>query len=418
VSSPLLASIDRVHEGAPHRIKDDEKATLYREICAGAPATRGSLARDLGLRPTSVSQAVQELLVDGLVAESQEESRGRSGRPERILVPRHDRLAAISIYVDSRELKGVLVGLDESILAEESRPVPADAGNRALSGAIFGLARSLRLGVPRTARLVGASVSLVGTVNPRTATWVSAARWPKLSDLDLSKAGVRLGFPVALRKTNETELEYWLASNPDAAEKSVVLLHWGFGIGSAVSYRGELLASSIGRFGEIGHIRLGGMSVGRQGSRQGSRRGSGVDAACVCGSTGCLETQAALWALLPRLRARLGALPEDEGELAPILSDPRLLAVPVVRHALLAVQDALLVLHRIFYPDIVLLSGPLVENPVVFDRLVDGFKRSLPGYARGSVQLAVIPGGMGGCRRGGASPLFRDTLRKALRRRT
>ena len=216
----------------------------------------------------------------------------------------------------------------------------------------------------------------------------------------------RLGFPVALRRTNETELEYWLASNPDAAGKSVVLLHWGFGIGSAVSYRGELLASSIGRFGEIGHIRLGG------------RRGGGGAAACVCGSTGCLETQAALWALLPRLRARLGRLPEDEGELAPLLSDPRLLAVPAVRTALLAVQDALLVLHRIFYPDIVLLSGPLVENPVVFDRLADGFKRSLPGYARGSVDLAVIPGGMNGCRRGGASPLFRDTLREMLRRRT
>ncbi len=410
MSSPLLASIDRVHEGAPHRVKDDEKAMVYREICAGRPATRGSLASDLGLRPTSVSQAVQELLVDGLVEESKEEPRGRSGRPERTLVPRHDRLAAISIYVDSRELKGVLVSLDESILAEESRAVPADAGNRALSGAVFGLARSLRRRVPRTARFVGASVSLVGTVNPRTATWVSAARWPRLSDLDLSKASVRLGFPVALRKTNETELEYWLASNPDAAEKSVVLLHWGFGIGSAVSYRGELLASSIGRFGEIGHIRLGGVS--------GSRRGSGVAAACVCGSRGCLETQAALWALLPRLRARLGALPEDEGELAPILSDPRLLAVPIVRQALLAVQDALLVLHRIFYPDIVLLSGPLVENPVVFDRLAAGFKRSLPGYARGSVDLAVIPGGMDGCRRGGASPLFRDTLGKALRRRT
>lgn len=411
--SPLLASIDRVHEGAPHRVKDREKAMLYRAICAGRPATRGSLARGLGLRPTSVSHAVQELLVDGLVAEGQERPPGRSGRPERMLVPRTDRLAAISIYVDSRELKGVLVGIDESVVAEECRAVPAGAGNSALSAAILGLARSLRGSVPRAARLVGAGITLVGTVNPRSATWVSAARWPKLSDLDLSKAGARLGFPVALRRTNETELEYWLASHPEAAGKSVVLLHWGFGIGSAISYRGELLASSIGRFGEIGHIRLGSRLGGRQGSRRGGRT-----AACICGSSDCLETQAALWALLPRLRARLGSLPEDEGELAPFLSDPKLLAMPAVRDALLAVQDALLVLHRIFYPDVVLLSGPLVENPAVFETLADGFQRSLPGYARGSVALAVIPGGMIGCRRGGASPLFRDTLRQMLRRRT
>lgn len=402
MSSPLLASIDSVHEGIPHRAKDAEKALLYREICAGRMPTRTGLARSLALRPTSVSQAVQELLADGLVAEKQREPRVRSGRPERILVPRPDRLAAISIYVDSRELKGVLVDLEESVLAEQARQMPADAGNRALSGAIVGLARALGRGVPRASELVGASLSLVGTVNPRTGTWVSAARWPRLAGLDLSGLEGRLAFPVLLRRTNETELEYWLASNPDAAGKSVVLLHWGFGIGSAVCHRGVLLASSIGRFGEIGHVRL----------------GTGGRARCVCGSTGCLETQAALWALLPRLRAALGRLPEDERQLAPALKDPKLLAVPAVRKALLAVQAALLVLHRIFYPDIVLLSGPLAENPRIFARLAEGFSRSLPCYAKGSVDLAVIPGGMDGCRRGGASPLFRDTLERMLRRKS
>jgi len=402
VISPLLASIDRVHEGVPHRVKDGEKALLYRAICAGGLPTRSGLSRECALRPTSVSQAVQELLADGLVAGRQDKPPGRSGRPEQILLHRPDRLSAISIYVDSRELKGVLVNLEESILAEQARQMPADAGNRALSGAVLGLARSLRRRVPRAGELAGASLSLVGTVNPRTATWVSAARWPMLADLNLSGLEARLGFPVLLRRTNETELEYWLACNPDAAGKSVVLLHWGFGIGSAVSHRGALLASSIGRFGEIGHIRL----------------GAGGRARCVCGSTGCLETQAALWTLLPRLRAALGSLPEDERQLAPALNDPKLLAVPAVRKALRAVQEALLVLHRIFYPDIVLLSGPLPENPRIFARLAEGFRRSLPSYARGSVDLAVIPGGMNGCRRGGASPLFRDTLREMLRRRS
>lgn len=401
MTSPLIMALERVHEGFPHRRKDVEKARLFLEICRGRSPTRKGLAAGLTLRPTSVSQAVQELLADGLAVEKRRQARGGSGRPLQVLAPRPDRLLGISIYVDSRELKGVLVNMDETVLAEVARVVPADSGNRALKGAILGLARFLRERVPATSRLVGAGISLVGTVNARTRTWVNAARWPRLATLDFSGVETELGFPVLLQKTNETELAYWLACHPDAAEGSVLLLHWGFGIGSAVCHRGVTLASTIGRFGEIGHVRL----------------ASDPNAACICGSKGCLETDAALWALLPRLRGRLGPLPEDERKLVSALRDPRLPRLPGVSKALASVQAALLALQRIFYPDIILLSGPLVENQEIARRLTEGVRDSLPAYARNTVSFAVIAGGMEGCRRGGAAPLFRDTLQQVLRRK-
>jgi predicted NBD/HSP70 family sugar kinase len=402
MTSPLLSSIDRVHEGGSHRVKDREKALLYREIAVGKTPTRLALARRLSIRPSSVSEAVQELVDDGLVKETNAPLNGRLGRPQVILVARPDRYVAISAYIDSRELKAVLVTLREEVIAEEVHVLPPETGNREMTAAICDLLTRLRAGVPAGSELVGAGLSLIGTVDSHIRTWMAAARWPRLHDLDLSSVEERVGIPLSIRRTNEAELEYFLACNPRARSTSSLLFHWGFGIGAAVAFRGTLLTSSLGRFGEIGHTRC----------------SSAADTPCLCGARGCLETVAALWALIPVLRARLGEVPEDEKELAPLLGDVGLLRVPEIRTALGAVQDALVVLSMIFYPDRIILSGPFTESPLVFRKLTEGLRRALPEYARGASSFAVIPGGMPGCRRGGANPLFRETLGRALRRRT
>jgi predicted NBD/HSP70 family sugar kinase len=402
VIPPLLASIDRVHEGRPHRVKDEEKARLYRAVCMGRSPTRQSLARSLSLRPSSVSDAMQELVDDGLVVESTAPRRGRSGRPRSILAPRGDRFTAISLYVDSRELKAALVTPAEEALVEEARSLPADAGNAEIARAMLGLLGSLSRRVPDGSACVGAGISLVGTVNPRTRAWVSAARWPRLAGLDLSAVGRKAGLPLLIRRANEAELEYYLDGTPGARAGGTLLLHWGFGVGSAMAHQGTLLTSTLGRFGEIGHTRL----------------ATGSTARCLCGRTGCVETEAALWALLPRLRGKLGDLPEDEKELAPLLGDPRLLRLPEMRRAMGAIREALLVLCMVFYPDTVLLSGPFTENRAIFRSISDGIQESLPAYARGSIGISALPGGMPGCRRGGANPLFREALARALRRNT
>jgi predicted NBD/HSP70 family sugar kinase len=400
MSSALLASIDTVHEGVRHRVKDQEKAALFHAICTGRSLTRQLLSRRLGIRPSSVSEAVQELVDEGLVAERSLRAAKHSGRPRLVLTPRPDRLQAISIYVDARELKAVLLNMNGQPMAEEIRTIPARAGNREFHSALCELLEQLPERMQRGSTMVGASIALVGTVNPHTRVWVSAARWPRLASLDLSTLEDLVGFPVMLRRTNDAELEYQLQSSSRSLGECALLLHWGFGIGSAVSLRGEILASSRERFGEIGHVRL------DPGS---SRR-------CLCGSRGCLETTAALWALLPALKRRLTELPVDEPGLARLLADSRVQDLPEIRRALVSVRDALLVLYQVFHPDTVLLSGPFTENPAIFHRIADSFHRSLPAYATGAVRVFPVPAGNPGCRRGAANPLFRLALGRILRR--
>jgi predicted NBD/HSP70 family sugar kinase len=354
------------------------------------------------LRPTTVSHLVQELLDDGLVAERHGRGTGRSGRPQASIEPVPERLAAVSLCVESRELHASLVDLAGRVLASDTRTLAAGADNQAIEQALAALIGGLAGQAPKVSRVVGAGLSLVGTVDPSGLTWVSAARWPRLRALDLRPLADRTGLPVLARRILDTALALLLESDATTADRTVALLHWGFGVGTAVAHRGTLLGSSLGRFGEIGHLRTPG-SAGRR---------------CACGARGCLETEAALWALLPRLRRRLGALPDDEQELTAALAAPGVAALPEVRAAVRAVQDGLVTLHRLFYPDEVLLAGPLAENPEVFRRLADGFAAGLPDYAVGKTSLTTLPGGLSSCRIRSAGPLLRDALRTGLRRTT
>jgi predicted NBD/HSP70 family sugar kinase len=345
---------------------------------------------------------VQELLDDGLVAERRARAAGRSGRPLAAIEPVSGRLAAVSLCVESRELCASLVDLAGRVLASDSRALAADADNRAIEEALEALIGGLSRRAPKASRVVGAGLSLIGTVDPSGLRWVSAARWPRLRALDLGPIADRIGLPIRASRALDTALALLLEADAKAVGRTVVLLHWGFGIGAAVAHHGTLLGSSLGRFGEIGHLR----TTGGAGRR------------CVCGSRGCLETEAALWALAPRLRRRLGALPDDEQKLAAALAAPAVAALPEVRAAARAVQDGLVTLHRLFYPDEMLLAGPLAENPAVFRRLADAFAADLPDYAAGATHLAVLPGGLSACRTRSAGPLLREALRKYLRRTT
>jgi len=344
---------------------------------------------------------VQELIDDGLAAERRGRGTGRSGRPRAQIEPVSERLAAVSLCVESRGLHAALVDLAGRELAADARALAADADNRAVEGAIADLVGGLAGRAPSATRVVGAGLGLVGTVDPAGPTWVSAARWPRLRSLDLGPLGARLGVPISAGRALDTALALVLERDATAARRTVALLHWGFGIGAAVAHRGTLLGSTLGRFGEIGHVRTHG---------GGERR-------CTCGARGCLETEAALWALLPRLRRRLGSLPEDEQELAAALAATGVAALPEVRAAVRAVLEGLVTLHRLFYPDEVYLVGPLAENPSVFRRLADGFAAGLPDYAAGRTSLTILPGALAACRTRSAGPLLREALRRSLRRR-
>ncbi len=397
----MILTFGTIHDGTRYRIKDREKAIIFQDICANGTATRKSIAEKYNFRPTSVSLAVQEMLDDNLTKEGKIKKPGKPGRPELILKPNYNLLTAISIYTEGRELKGALINLGEQIITERSVFVHGDTDNNRFKEQLTDLIDSLSASVPEDSVLIGAVISLVGTVNPSGKLWISSARWNKIQNLDFNIIQASRNLPVSIRRSLDAELEYQIIKNKELALKNVILFHWGFGIGAAYSCCGKILGSTIGRFGEIGHTQAG--STGKK--------------KCLCGSYGCLETESAIWALLPRLEQQRPEAAEDERMFIGLLNRPDIKNSEIIESATHFTGIGLTNLYKILYPDVIIFIGPFTENKKIFSNLIRYFEDELPDYARRAVSYRVVTDGFRGAITGNVYLLFRKNLQKLLKAR-
>ena len=77
----MLIDIESVLEDGSYRIKDKEKARIFATVCQEGLTTRKRLVEILGMRPTTVSNSIQQLVEDRLVLEQDLINSGRQGRP-------------------------------------------------------------------------------------------------------------------------------------------------------------------------------------------------------------------------------------------------------------------------------------------------------------------------------------------------
>ncbi|MCK5342930.1 MAG: ROK family protein, partial [Candidatus Heimdallarchaeota archaeon] len=309
--------------------------------------------------------------------------------------------SAISIYVISCEIKGALVNLNGEILESQSFPVPKEADNPIIIDRIKKILKFLVNKLPEKSQLIGIGTSLPGTVNGEKGRWISSARWPELSNISLTELISEFNVPLSLNRSLDPELEFLLFNNEKYRQGGTLLFHWGYGIGSAFASRGKILKSGIGRFGEVGH-----WQVIQDSGKQ-----------CSCGSIGCLETEAALWAILPEIKEYYPDAPGDEPEFTDFIRNNDIGNLEVIKRALGYVTVSLANLYKVFYPDRILLLGPFVEDSSIYNELKNGLLALIPEYARHSVNLDVVYGFQGAVS-GSIYHLFRDALRPLLRTRT
>ncbi len=394
----MIFTIGEIHRGTRYRIKDREKAIIFQEICTGKDVTRKSIAQKLKIRPTTVSRLVQELIDEKLVAEGNRKRVEKPGRPEFFLLPNKNRLVAISVYVEGRKLKGQIVNFHEEILLENEITVEEGVENEKFINLFTSFLLRIKLKIPSESLLAGAGVSLVGTVNSKENLWISCARWNKIRNLDFTRIEKATGIPITIKRALDTELKFQIVKNRDYKDKNILLFHWGFGIGTSFAHRGEVLSSTIGRFGEIGHSRI-------------FERDSKL---CRCGLTGCLETEAAIWAIVPLLQEKYPDLNDDEREFATFLQSHNIMKDGVILSALRHVSAAITILYKIFYPDEILLIGPFAENETIIKELTHSISANIPSYARSSLKVSVIYGGFNGSIYGNIYDMFFNKLREFL----
>jgi predicted NBD/HSP70 family sugar kinase len=395
-------SIDDVFPDGRARRTDFAKARIFFAISDeqdGAVHTRKSLTEGLGLRPATVSAMVSELIQDNLVEETERLAAVGKGRPETSLGPLADRIVTPVIQVDSLNVTGALVNLCGRAIAETATTLDGGhAGPEHLIGTFRDIARELLAQRPEGAEVPGIGVALPGIVDERRLRWISAARWPRLSDLDFHRLADETGYRVRIERKRQAELRARFLTHPEEREGDVLFVSWAYGISSAYAQNGSVVTSSMGGFGDLGHWFVEPDS----------------DKECLCGQNGCLEAHAALWALLPAIAAAFPGVSSQPESIASVFRDNHILHIPEVERATRLFAMSLHNLFKAFFPGRIVLSGYFLQNPGVAQRVRELFFGHLPTYAKGRVFLEVSHSSAHDAIIGVATPFFHQSLRPHL----
>jgi N-acetylglucosamine repressor len=238
-------------------------------------ASRGEIARALGLDKKTVSGLVGQLAAQSLV-EGAGFRESQAGRRQELLAVRGAHSCFLGIDLGATHIIGILADLNAVVLDRidfEIRPgLPVDL----ILSQLKSIARRLLASEKASAPVKSAGIGVPGFVNPETGVSLVAENIPGWKDVRLREIlEGELGVPVEVDDCSRAygRAERWLGEGKK--ERDFLLLDLGYGIGLAIFLHGEPYTGSSHKSGEIGHtvVRLNGPP-------------------CSCGKRGCLETVA------------------------------------------------------------------------------------------------------------------------------
>jgi len=260
--------------------------------------SRAELARYARVAPSTISAVVQNLVADGVVVSSRARLAaarpGTGGRPGLRLTLNPGAGAVAGVEVGFRVLRVMLCDLAHEVIGSAEAELPEGHS----SSAVLPLASRLidevltEAAMARGA-LIGAGMSLPGPVRHHPDLVVTSGilpGWHGVTGRDMAEA---LGMPVSI--DNDANLaalgEHAWGAGQGCDDSITIKYHYGIGCGLFVN---GSLVHGAGGAGEIGHTTI-------------DQRGP----LCRCGKRGCLDTYAAIPAMLDALRPQRGPLDLD-----------------------------------------------------------------------------------------------------------
>jgi len=341
-------------------------------------ASRSELVRTTGLSRTTVGSVVAELLARGLVVEDQEtEPAGRGRRATRL---RLDAAAGVAVGIDfgHQHLRVAAADLASRVLTERLVDVDVDHDACEAIDAAAALVDDVLAdaGVARE-RVIGAGLGLPGPIDARTGTVGSSVILPGWAGVNARDAvSERLGLPVEVDNDANLGARAEAAFGAGRGCSDFIYVKIASGIGAGLVLGGRLHAGATGTAGELGHVQV-----------------APGGAVCRCGNRGCLESVAAVPALLDLLRpAHPGAL--GVRELLRLVDEGDLGAVRVVTDAGRILGRVLADLCNVLNPHQIIVGGDLSAAGAP---LLDGINESIGRYALPSAahSLRVVAGELG-----------------------
>jgi predicted NBD/HSP70 family sugar kinase len=317
------------------------------------PISRADLARDSGIRPSTVSSIVDELKVEGWVTEGGSVARPRGRRPTMLSL--NDRVAVLVADVHPRHAIVALIDLPGRLLARRVIPLASQPQR-----AIQSIADSMKTMVSEHPGMnfAGIGVSLPGRIDPATQHLMFA---PNLLDAAWINFDIRAEFESRMKLPVELEndangcllSELWFGRMQ--ATRDAVLVAIDEGVGTALLTNGRIVRGKAGMAGEFGHVQL-----------------DPAGPLCACGQRGCWEMLAASPAAL-RYYAEL-----DPAAAVPTISGLLHLAEEGDANALAAltrqaeyIGKGLRLLVASLAPEVILVTGVITSLWSIFGSVIE-----------------------------------------------
>src|SRR5690554_3944963 len=266
----------------PEHARGHNRSLVLQTLYRAGDQSRADIARSTGLTRVTISDLVAELIAEELVVETGQSANIRPGKPSTLLAMNLAAYQIVGIDLsDYAQFRGAVLDLGGNILARADIPLAGSTGADA-TAKVTALVETL-IG-QATGRILGVGVGSPGVVGRDGAVlrapnlgWGNEQLQSSLSD--------RFQLPVVV--ANDANAAVLAEHSFGGADRDLMLIKVGHGVGSALLLGGSLHYGSRFAAGEIGHVVV----------------GTGDGESCVCGKSGCLET----WLAAPRLEAQLSA---------------------------------------------------------------------------------------------------------------
>jgi len=256
------------------------QAAILRALHFGGAMQRGQLSVRSGVRKSSVTSIVTDLLEAGVV---REEAPGSVRSP---IALDAERVYAAAASILPRGIDAARVHADGRVVDRRFREVAPDTPPRDVVRILADCIAALD--VPAGQRRVGIGIATPGLVDPGTGRSLRAVNLHAWRDIPLADwACERLGRPVVV--DNDVRCQLWSSIWFDrlgAEAEDLLYVHISDGVACAILSHGRLLVGDRFAAGEIGHVRM--EDEGRL---------------CTCGRSDCVEAYCSVPAILGELAA-------------------------------------------------------------------------------------------------------------------
>jgi len=329
-------------------INRDFLLTLIRQHRSVA---RVDLARLSGLRNSTVSTIIDQLLGEEWICEGSVKETARGRRPTMLSLNTSNALLVADVHPGFAHF-GV-VDLNGELLLRKTVSLPRDAVG--CFNEIADTLGNMRKAMPKM-RFAGAGICVPGRVDPKTRRIVISPNLRWTGQDFQSSISKQLRLPVEVENEANASLlsELWFAGL--SGVRNVVLISISDGVGAAIMAEGNLVRGRLGLAGEFGHIIYD--PAGPQ---------------CGCGRSGCWEMFASSRGALRLYHETLGsnALPISYAELCDRAIAGDVPARKAIEGQALAIGRGLRMVQASLAPGLILLSGevsgiwPIAKNIIL-----------------------------------------------------